>query len=236
MTQATKPMPSQSDRARYIVRHAGKLPGVAAAFDDPVWACADTLTLARYHPSGSDHRPKTQARLLHDGQSLAIIFRVEDRYVVARKTEYQSPTHKDSCVEFFVRPRPDRGYFNFEWNAIGTLLLWYVEKPRRPDGIFEKNTEVPRDAAGAIDRRASLMGPIHDEISDPVMWTLSALIPLALFEPFVGPAGPLRGQRWGANFYKCADCSSHPHWGYWADIGDRLDFHQPERFGEIIFE
>jgi len=59
---------------------------------------------------------------------------------------------------------------------------------------------------------------------------------LALFETFVGPLGAPSGQIWRANFYKCADESSHPHWGSWADIGERLDFHQPECFGEIIFE
>jgi hypothetical protein len=45
----------------------------------------------------------------------------------------------------------------------------------------------------------------------------------------------LSGQTWRANLYKCADLSSHPHWGAWAEIGERLDFHQPSRFGEIAF-
>jgi hypothetical protein len=102
-------------------------------------------------PRGSGHTPVTQVRLLHDDQALAVIFRVEDRYVLARSTAYQLPTHKDSCVEFFVRPRPDRGYFNFEFNSIGTLLLWYVEKPRGPDGVFEKYTQVPEDIANTVE-------------------------------------------------------------------------------------
>jgi hypothetical protein len=187
-------------------------------------------------PRGSGHTPVTQVRLLHDDQALAVIFRVEDRYVLARSTAYQLPTHKDSCVEFFVRPRPDRGYFNFEFNSIGTLLLWYVEKPRGPDGVFEKYTQVPEDIANTVEVRASLGQPIREEDPGPVVWTVSTLVPLALFEGFIGPLEALSGRTWRANFYKCADDSSHPHWGYWAEIGDRLDFHQPDRFGEIIFE
>jgi hypothetical protein len=226
---------------RYIVRRADKLPRASAGFDDPAWSRAEILTISRFHPRGtgsrgSGHTPVTQARLLHDGHALGLIFRVDDRYVLARSTAYQSPTHKESCVEFFVRPLPDRGYFNFEFNAIGTLLLWYIEKPRKADGSFEKYSEVPEDLASTIEVRASLTQPVHDEQPGPLVWTVSARIPVALLETFTGPLGEPSGQIWRANFYKCADETSHPHWGYWADIGDRLDFHQPDRFGEIAFE
>jgi hypothetical protein len=219
----------------YTVHRADTLPKVSADWEDQAWSDAETLNVARFHPRGSDHRPATQARVLHDGHALAVIFRVEDRYVLARSTQYQSPTHKESCVEFFVQPRADRGYFNFEFNAIGTPLLWYIEKPRKADGVFEKYIEVPEDIASTIEVRASLTEPIRDEVPGPVVWTVSYRVPLALFERFTGPLGPLSGQTWRANFYKCADDSSHPHWGYWADIGARLDFHQHDRFGEIIF-
>ena len=221
---------------RYIVRRADKLPDASAAFDDPAWARADVLTISGFHPRSSSHAPVTQARILHDGHTLALMFRVDDRYVVAPSTAYQSPTHKESCVEFFVRPLSDRGYFNFEFNAIGTLLLWYIDKPRRPDGSFESYVQVPAGIAATLEVRASLTDPICDEVPGPLVWTVSARIPLALFEAFTGPLGDLNGQTWWANFYKCADESSHPHWGYWADIGNRLDFHQPERFAEIAFE
>lgn len=229
-------MLAQSDPARYTVHRVDTLPAVSTAWNDPAWSVAETLTIARFHPRGSDHMPLTQARVLHDGHALAVIFRVDDRYVVARNTEYQSPTHKDSCVEFFIRPRPESGYFNFEFNAIGTLLLWYIEKPRGPDGVFGKYVEVPKEAASSIQVHTSLRGPISSELPGPIVWTVSYRIPLTFFERFTGPLDAVTGQAWRANFYKCADDSSHPHWGYWADIGERLDFHQPDRFGEIRFE
>ena len=88
------------DPARYIVRRADILPKPSTAWDDPAWSRAETLTISRFHPRGtrshgSDHTPLTQARLLHDGHALGLMFRVEDRYVLARSTTYQSPTHKD---------------------------------------------------------------------------------------------------------------------------------------------
>lgn len=220
----------------YTVKKVETLPAVDDPWDDPAWARAETLTIAKFHPLGSDHKPRTEARLLHDGDALAVMFRVEDRYVIAKHGEYQQPTHKDSCVEFFAEPRAGKGYFNFEMNAAGTLLLWYVEDPKRIDGDFAKYTPVPKKLAKKIEVHASFPEPFDEEIAGPVTWTVSYRVPRALFEAFVGDLATLSDQRWRGNFYKCADDSTHPHWAYWADIGNRLDFHQPKRFAEIVFE
>ncbi len=165
-------MQSDPPTARYIVQRTETLPSISAAWEDASWSPAQTLAIASFHPRSSPHRPRTEARLLHNGEALAVIFRVEDRYVLARHTSYQSPTHKDSCVEFFVQPKPGLGYFNFEFNAIGTLLLWYIDRPRRPDGSFEHYIEVPLELARGIAVHASLAAPIHDEIAGPIVWTL----------------------------------------------------------------
>lgn len=229
-------MYSQAATTAYTVHRTDALPAVSDSWDAPEWAAADTLTIERFHPRGSGHRPLTQARVLHDGNAIAVMFRVSDRYVIAKHVAFQSPTHLDSCVEFFVKPNPAAGYFNFEFNAIGTLLLWYVEKPRGPDGQFEKYTEIPRSLAKAIPVHTSLTKAIQQESPDPIVWTVSFRIPKELFEAFVGAIEDLSGQEWTGNFYKCADASSHPHWGYWADVGEKLDFHQPSIFGKIVFE
>lgn len=227
---------AQTNQPVYTVHRVDNVPAVTDPWDSPAWRSAQTITVSGFHPKSSGHRPETWVRLLHDGQSLAVMFRVEDRYVLARETEYQSPTHRDSCVEFFAKPRSDAGYFNFEFNAIGTLLLWYVRDPRRVNGDFADYEEVPKQWADTIAVHTSLTGPISEEIQDPVLWTISYRIPLDLFEAFAGEPGPLSGQQWTGNFYKCADDSSHPHWGYWSNIGERLDFHQPRRFGVLKFE
>ena len=44
------------------------------------------------------------------------------------------------------------------------------------------------------------------------------------------------GERWRANFFKCAENSKHPHWASWSPIGPILKFHQPNRFGELYFK
>jgi hypothetical protein len=42
-------------------------------------------------------------------------------------TQYQEMVCYDSCVEFFVQPEPHLGYFNFEFNRGGTMLIYYIE-------------------------------------------------------------------------------------------------------------
>ncbi len=227
---------AETENMAYTIKKIDHLPAIDAHFDAPAWQRAETLTIANFHPRGSGHKPKTQARLLHNGNTLAVIFRVEDQYVIARHTEFQQPTHEDSCVEFFAQPSPGKGYFNFEMSATGTLLLWYVEDARRINGEFAKTTPLPLDLYQKIDIHASLSGPIETEITDATTWTVSYQIPIALFEAFTPQLKTFSRQKWRGNFYKCADKSSHPHWGYWADIGDFLDFHQPEKFAPITFE
>lgn len=220
----------------YVIHKAETLPSVQAGWDAVPWAVADTITIERFVTQGHDHKPRTQARMLHDGDSIGVMFRVEDRFVVARGMEYQSRTHKDSCVEFFVEPVAGKGYFNFEFNCVGTLLLTYIEDARRKGDGFEKYVGVEEELANGIGVRGSLRGPIVEEITEPTTWTVSYRFPKGIFEAYVGEIPSLDGLAMRGNVYKCADESSHPHWGYWADIGEKLDFHQPKRFVPFVCE
>lgn len=220
----------------YTVHRVDTLPAVESDWDDVSWELAETATIEHFITPGHEHTPKTQARLLHDGDAIAVIFRVEDRYVIAKGTQYQDRTHQDSCVEFFLEPVAGKGYLNFEFNCIGTLLLTYIEDARRKGDGFERYTPVPPDLAKTITVHASLNGPIPEELVEPTIWTVCYCIPKPVLEGYVGDIPTLDGLEMRGNLYKCADESSHPHWGYWADIGEKLDFHQPERFVPFLFE
>lgn len=174
-------------------------------------------------------------RLLYDADNLYLRFRVEDCHVVAHYTRFQEPVWKDSCVEFFAQPRPSGGYFNFEINCGGTLLCSYIEDPTRtPDG-FARFTRMAPGHGERIRITHSLPVTVMPEQLGPIVWHIACQIPLAALEPYTGPLGPLAGQAWHGNFYKCADDSSHPHWASWAPIGEELNFHQPDHFAPIRF-
>ncbi|MEX0885373.1 MAG: carbohydrate-binding family 9-like protein [Phycisphaeraceae bacterium] len=206
---------------------------VPGEWDDATWGGVKPLTVGEFHRRSSDHQPLVQAKVLYDDAALYVFFRVEDRYVLSKRTELHDMVCKDSCVEFFVRPREDAGYFNVEINAGGTMLLYYCASWGGKDDRDRRPVEPER--AALVEIHPSLPRTVEPEITEPVTWTLQYRLPLALFEPELGPLGPLAGQRWTANFYKCADESSHPHWASWSSVGERLSFHQPDRFGVIEF-
>jgi hypothetical protein len=198
-----------------------------------VWAAAETIEVAHFRPEGSDHRPRTRARLLHDGSTLFGRFRVEDRHVRSVHTRFGEPVYQDSCVEIFLQPKPGRGYLNFEMNAGGALLASHVTDHRRtPDG-FAAFRRLTAEEGGRVRVRSTLPAVVDPEIAAD--WQVAFAIPVALLEGCVGPIGPLRGQEWRANLYKCGDRTSHPHWAAWSPV-DALNFHLPHCFGTLRFE
>jgi Carbohydrate-binding family 9 len=163
------------------------------------------------------------------------IFDVRDQYVRSVRTNYADEVWKDSCVEIFLQPRPERGYFNLEMNAGGAHLCCYIEDPERVAGGFKKFTRLPAEIGRMIEVRSSLPKVVDPEIVELVTWQLNFFAPFEVFEAYVGTQGELRGQRWRANFYKCHDEGSHPHWASWAPV-DEFNFHLPRCFGTLCFE
>jgi hypothetical protein len=204
-------------------------------WDNPIWQKAESLELANFRPEGSSHRPRTRARLLHGNSGIHGIFRVEDQYVRSSRTEYMEPVYRDSCVEFFVQPKPDQGYFNFEFNCGGAMLATQVLDPERTQDGIRKKRVFPEGIRSLIEVQSSMPKTVLPEITEPVTWSLRFFIPFSVFEFFVGPLGPVPGQEWRANFYKCAEESSHPHWASWSPV-DELNFHRPQCFGNIRFK
>ena len=220
----------------YTIHRATSTPEFRGAWDGPAWSRADALDIAHFHAKSSDHRPSTRAKLLYDDMGVYVLFRVADRYVRCAQTQHQSHVYRDSCVEFFVQPKPGAGYFNIEFNCVGTMLLYYMANPPRgPSGKLEGYRELPPEELATIREQHSLPDELPQEIAEPVEWWLEYFVPNALLERYVGPLGAPGQRRWRANFYKCGDETSHPHWASWAPI-ERLDFHQPDHFAPLTFE
>ena len=200
----------------------------------PLWQRAATVELAHFHPAGSSHRPAVRAKVLYTPDALNLRFSVSDRYLVCRHTHFQESVYKDSCVEFFVQPRPDRGYFNFEINCGGTLLSYYIEDPTRTADGFVRFTKVAEEHGRQVEILHSLPQTVDPEEPGPIDWEIGCRIPRGVLEAYIARWVPGRARPRG-NFYKCADESSHPHWASWAPIGEKLDFHQPGCFAPLRF-
>ena len=221
----------------YRIRRATAKPQLDGRWDAPPWRDADVAEVASFHPRSSDHRPQAHARVVYDDVGLYVHFRVQDRYVVCTRTENQTMTCRDSCVETFLQPVAGKGYFNFEMNCVGTLLLFYVLDPTRSKpGILKHKHIVPQWRIDTMRVYHSVPTILAAEVSEPLEWSVAYFLPYGLLEHYVGKLPPPAGRAWRGNFYKCADGSSHPHWASWAPIGPELNFHVPAAFGTLRFE
>lgn len=203
-----------------------------------VWALADDVLVERFHEKSSPHRPVTHVRLLHDDQALHVWFTVQDRYVRCVNDQLQSRVSQDSCVEAFIQPFGASGYLNFEVNCGGAMLLYFIRDARRgaDDRLFRDYDVLPVELLRTVSIRHSMPSRVDPEIAEPVSWQVELTIPAALFDHVSPGAWSRRAKPWRANFFKCGDHTSHPHWASWADIGPELRFHQPARFGWLQFE
>lgn len=214
----------------YLIKRAVSPVKLSDDWNSPAWSAAVPLKLEYVFDRSSDHRPPTTVKALYDDKFIYILFQVEDRYVRAVQTENQSSVCTDSCVEFFVQPATDDRYFNFEVNCGGTILLYHVRNCRQGD--YEK---IPESDLATIERFHTLPKVVSPEITEPTTWRLGFAIPLSFFVKYSNIDPKLSGQVWRANFTKCADKTSHPHWLSWLKLS-KLDFHLPAEFGEIVFE
>ncbi len=207
------------------------------SWDKEPWTYAEDLEVTFFHPHSQSTHPQTRCRVLYDNRFLYWSFIVQDRWVRARELEFQGPVCRDSCVEFFAQPAAGTGYFNFEVNCIGTLHVSCIEDPTRTKDGFRKATPVSASDAAGIQIGTSIRErPYLPENSAPLEWRMDAAVPFDLFGKYIPEfTPPVAGTGWRGNFYKCADDSSHPHWASWAPIGDDLNFHVPQYFGELRF-
>src|SRR5437763_15829891 len=111
---------------RYRVLKARRRPELQGRWEGPAWRDVPALHVSHFRPESSDHRPRTECKLLYDSEGLFGIYRVVDRYVRCVHTRFQDPVYRDSCVELFVQPKVEAGYFNFEFNCGGALLASYI--------------------------------------------------------------------------------------------------------------
>ena len=206
---------------------------VAADFDpadDSVrWDALPALSIRHYLWLGNGYEPKVEARVGCSDHYLYVRFEVFEKRVRVRHLDFQSPVYKDSCVEMFIDPFPDKGlgYLNFETNAAGAMLLGFG--PGRHGRV-----RVPADDLAGFRIQGSVAGAWDGPIRE-ASWTVRYRVPQLLFRKYY--ADVLRpGTAGKANFYKCGDETEVPHYGAWSPPRvPAPDFHRPESFGSLVF-
>lgn len=193
------------------------------------WSTLPVATIDHYLWLDNDYRPRVEIRACYSRRYIYLSFKVFESRIRARFTRFQDPVYKDSCVELFINPFPEKaiGYVNLEANALGTLLIAVG-----PDRVRRK--AITRQDIRGFRIIPSVRQPLEGALGKE-FWTLEYQLPLRLFEKHYGEKiAP--GHIAQANFYKCGDETERPHYGAWSPvISDRPDFHRPEFFGRFLF-
>ena len=193
---------------------------VLESLDIVPWNVIDTVNWAEY-----DYCPQVQFRMAYCDSAFLLQYRVREQSVRAVASADNGEVWKDSCVEFFVTPANDDIYYNFEFNCAGVCLL------AAGDSRHEREAAQP-EMVSLIRRMPSLGRQPFDERKSETEWDLTLVIPhTCLFKhPGFSPAGKtLR-----ANFYKCGDDLTVPHFLSWNPIKtENPDFHRLDFFGTI---
>ena len=115
-----------------------------------------------------------------------------------------------------------------EWlSSEKRLLLHAGVKPDRPGA--------PGCILDSVRLWSSLGSEPFDNRSGSIKWQLSEIIPVSAL--FLHKIESLDGMQMTANFYKCGDLLTKPHFLSWSPIDlEKPMFHCPEFFGRILFE
>jgi hypothetical protein len=176
---------------------------------------------------GFDYKPEVKFSIAYTGHEILLKYFVTENWFKAEKTESNQMVCEDSCVEFFVSPADDRIYYNLEFNGIGTCLLG-------SGTAREDSSRSDPEIISRIRRKSSVGKTSVSEKSGEFSWTITIAIPFNVF--FHHKITSLKGKVFRANFYKCGDMLSVPHYLTWNPVRtENPDYHRPEFFGLLKF-
>ncbi|MBR4016788.1 MAG: carbohydrate-binding family 9-like protein [Oscillospiraceae bacterium] len=174
-----------------------------------------------HHRPEGEIAPKTEGYLQYiSGVGFRVMMRCYEENPKATYTQPDDPVFKDSCMEVFLNCFPEHSdcYINVEVNANGAMRCGFGPGRANRPKVLELGLDQPK----------------VDITVQTDYWQAEILIPESLLESLYQiPCKLPSGHKMRGNFYKCGEETDKPHWATWSAV-ERLDFHTPEYFGELI--
>ena len=209
-----------------ICRTAGPIQ-VDGLLDEADWKVAKSVGDFVFPWWTEGAKEQTVAKLLWDDKNLYVAFECEDAHIWAEYTQRNDPVWRDDAVEVFTSPNPDNpeDYFNFEFNALGTIL----------DGSpYYGNKSSEWNAVG-VQTAYMHSGTLNQDADTDIFWTMEIAIPFENFAPLAKNVPPKDGDVWRLNLNRCGG-KINPQYSQWSDSGTpKPAFHVQERFGVARF-
>ena len=197
-----------------------------------------------YHPIEIDnwgrnggYAPDVKFAMAHSNNNILLQYVVtEDDILATYGEDAGSRPYMDSCVEFFWKPYRDSSfYYNLEMNCIGYGLFAVGDKIVRRNNIEREHHDAIKRFSTLGDKPFGLRR-FQENGENSYSWSLSLIIPASSLLP-LEENPTIKGRSIYANFYKCGSEMPQPHYLSWMPIhSENPNFHQPQFFGEIIFE
>jgi hypothetical protein len=173
--------------------------------------------------TGSFPRQRTSVKLMWNENFLYAAFKCDDTFINASMREFNDPLYNEEVVEIFIDDDHDmKSYIEIEVNPLNAILHYFILNDLKRD--LKTYARLENDIISAV-RHVAEQNLICFEIA----------IPMSEF-PTAPNIPPKTGDRWLINMYRIDRPSSgNDEYSAWSPTG-KLNFHVPERFGEIIFE
>lgn len=172
--------------------------------------------------------PETSFKIAHNGNYLFLQYNVKEKEVLAKIEHDQDYVNKDSCVKFFISFDDSPSYYTLAASCIGKSRFAYRQEGKDPQYA---DTQVML----SIKRYASLGSECFDRRQGDIKWSLLLVIPKSVF--WMSNMKNFNGVKARANFCKCGELLSEPHFLSWNPIDNEVpNFYLPQFFGDLRFE
>lgn len=179
--------------AEYECRWTDAPPTIDGAADEAAWKQAQIIDKFSVPLDGGKSRPArtgTKARLLWDRENLYFFAEMEDADLFADVKEHDGVTWDNDVFELFFQPDAKKpGYYEFQVNALGTIMDMYL--PRRGAGGYRR---FKSDGDFHLEAKVRLRGTLNHWEDKDEGWSVEGRIPWRDFHRTGGR--PAADDRW----------------------------------------
>ena len=167
-------------------------------------------------------------RMLWDDDNLYISAVLEEPDVKAKVSERDDIVYHDNDFEVFLNPYGDsKLYYEFETNALGTVMDLLMDKPYKQGGTYIMTWDFP-----GLKNAVKVQGTLNKSSDTDTGWSVEIMIPFDGLKR--GGDDPRKNKEWKANFSRVEWLTKPEENWVWAPTGV-VDIHIPDKWGTIRF-
>lgn len=217
----------------YFCRRATGQIQIDGKLDEKDWPRAEEVRFLDNSGSGEFLRPRTTAKMLWNDEYLYVAFVAQDSDIYATMTKRDDHLWTEEVVEVFVG-REDI-YLEIEVNPLNTLFDARIDL-RGQKGRPTFDVDAAANANFDIKHRVVVRGTLTNRKDTDDSWTVELAIPHTALDG-IQPIPPKKGDAWRINLYRIDKSREggrmRESGGAWSPT--KGWFHNPPRFGKIVF-